>query len=102
MLGVVKRTSIVVVRRPVKHVLTFKRGCVRDEVSLRARARHFVTQQRNAMIEIYLLIGIALGIGYLAVMVAATRQFDTTMVVLSAMLLFAWPIVILAAALDHT
>lgn len=54
------------------------------------------------MIEIYLLIGMMLGIGYLAVMVAVTRQFDVIMIVLAAMLLFAWPIVILAAALYHT
>jgi hypothetical protein len=54
------------------------------------------------MIELYLLIGVLLGIGYLAVMIVATRQFDVVMIVLAAMLLFAWPIVLIAVAIDHT
>lgn len=54
------------------------------------------------MIEIYLLIGTLLGIGYLVLMIAVTRQFDVVMIVLAVMLMFAWPIVLLAVAIDHT
>ena len=54
------------------------------------------------MTEIYLLIGMTLGIAYTVIMIVATRRFDPAMVVLAAIIIFAWPIALLAAALDHT